>query len=196
MSEGTATNDPGALWRDQPKEALAIELEQVLRRRADALHASTRSEILVSVGAGLLLAGVVAWRLAPPYTRPLELGLAAVLAWAGITLFWFRRSDSSGTDVTAPGVTYYRRELERRRDHLRNAWLWHGPLVLACLIFAAVVTSNAFPGGGRLASVLPLVVLLLFWTAFGLQRRRRQVQQLDAEIREIDHLSEPGLTAP
>jgi hypothetical protein len=34
--------------------------------------------------------------------------------------------------------------------------------------------------------VLPLVVLLAVWTAFGLMRRRRQARELQREIDEIE----------
>jgi hypothetical protein len=196
MSDQPGANLPGAIWRNQPKEKLAVELEQVVTRRADAMHSSTRSEILASIGAAILLAGVVAWRFAPAYSRLLEIGFAAVLVWVAITVAafrnWIRQSgESASGSVAVPSLAYYRSELERRRDHLRNAWLWHGPLLLALLICAAIVTSAAFSSGARLRGVLPLVVVLVLWTASGLRRRLRQARQLQQEIREVDQLLAP-----
>jgi len=40
-----------------------VNLEQIVNRRTEELYSSTRSEILMSIGAALLLVGVVAWRL-------------------------------------------------------------------------------------------------------------------------------------
>jgi hypothetical protein len=40
-----------------------VNLKQIVNRRTEELSSSTRSEILMSIGAALLLVGVVAWRL-------------------------------------------------------------------------------------------------------------------------------------
>ena len=191
MSDQTRAKDPGAIWRDQPEEQLAMNLEQIVNRRTEELHSSTRSEILMSMGAALLFVGVVAWRFAPAHDRLLELGFATVIAWVAISLYRFRhrirQGDRSRPDTAAAtGLEYYRKELERRRDHLRNAWLWHGPLFLACMILLAVLMGKAYQGFERLRSVLPLVVLLAVWTGFGLTRRLRQARELQREIDEID----------
>jgi hypothetical protein len=190
MPDPTQSKDPAAIWKAQPEEKRQVNLEQIVNRRAEALYASTRSEILMSIGAAVLFVGVMAFRLAPLRDRPLEFGLAGVIAWAAISLYWFRRRiwqrDTVRPDAAAAtGVDYYRKELERRRDHLRNAWLWHGPLFLACLILVAVLTGNAYLGYNRFESVLPLLVLLIVWTGFGLRRRLRQARELQREIDEL-----------
>ncbi len=193
MSDQTRAKDPGAIWRDQPEEKLAVNLEQIVNRRTEEMYSSTRSEILMSIGAALLFVGVMAWRFAPIHDRLQELGFAAVMAWVVISLYWFRRriwrrGPSRPDSVAATGLEYYRRELERRRDHLRNAWLWHGPLFLACMILIAILIGQVFPGFERLRNVLPLVVLLAVWTGFGFRRRRRQAKELQREIDEIEPL--------
>ena len=167
-----------------------MTLEQIVNRRAEELYSSTRSEILMSVGAALLFVAVMVLRLAPTRDRLLELGLAAVVVWAAISLYWFRRQiwrrEPLPPDAAAAsGVEYYHRELERRRDHLRNAWLWHGPLFLACLILVAILTGRAYLGLDRLRSVLPLLALLAVWTGFGVRRRLRQARELQREIDEM-----------
>jgi hypothetical protein len=53
--------------------------------------------------------------------------------------------------------------LERRRDLLKNAWLWHGRLFLACLALIAVVTGKSFMGFDRQVSVTPQLILLAAW---------------------------------
>ena len=186
---------PGALWRDQPEEELTVNLEQIVNRRTEELSSSTRSEILMSIGAALLFVGVVAWRLAPAHDRLQEVGFAAVIAWAVISVYWFRRriwrrSPARPDAIAATGLEYYRKQLEQRRDHLRNAWLWHGPLFLACMILIVVLIGQALTGPERLRSVLPLVVLLAVWTAFGLTRRLRQARELQREIDEIEWRSD------
>jgi len=192
MSDQTRAKDPGTIWRDQPEEKLAVNLQQIVNRRTEELYSSTRSEILMSIGAAVLFVAVIAWRFAPRYNRLQELGFAAVIAWVVISLYRFRRRiwrrDASSPDtVAATGLEYYRKELERRRDHLRNAWLWHGPLLLACLILTAILISGKALQPFR--NVLPLVVLLAVWTAFGFSCRLRQARELQ---REIDEMQPPA----
>ena len=189
MSDQPRPKDPRAIWRDQPEETLAVNLEQIVKRRTEELSSSTRSEILMSIGAALLLVGVMAWRFASIPDHLLEVGFAAVLAWVVISLWWFRRRirrrPSRPDAIAATCLEYFRQELQQRRDHLRNVWIWHGPLFLACMILLVVLIGKAFPGPERLRSVAPLVVLLAVWTGFGLIRRRRQAKELQREIDEI-----------
>ena len=189
MSDQTA-KDPGAIWRNQPEERIAMNLEQIVQRRTETLSSSTRSEILVSIGAALFFVAVVGWRIAPFHDRLPEIGFIAVLAWVVISLYWFRhriwRRNASRPDaVAAAGAEYYRKELERRRDHLRNPWLWHGPLFLACAVLVAILAAETFRGYQHLRNVLPLVLLLVVWTGYGVWRRRRQARELQQEIDEM-----------
>jgi hypothetical protein len=191
MSDHTRATDPGVIWRNQPEEKLAVNVNQIVNRRKEELHSSTRWEILMSIGAALFFVGVVAWRFAPTLNWLQELGFAAVLAWIVISLYRFRhwvwqRQPSPSDSIAATGLEYYRNELERRRDHLRSAWVWHGPVVLACVILISIFMGKAFPGIRRLGSALPLIVLLAVWTGFGLTRRHRQASELQREIDEIE----------
>jgi len=185
-----------AVWRDQPVEEPAVELEQILNRRAQSLEAGTRSEILASIGAALVLLAVIAWRFAPAYNRLLQAGFAAVLVWVGLSLYRFRRlihgkHGAAPDALAAPGLVYYRSQLESRRKHLKNAWIWHGPLLLGCLFTAAALRSAAFPGPERLPGELPLLVLLVLWTAFSIRRRFRQAAEIRRELAELDRLGGP-----
>ena len=134
----------------------------------------------MSILAALLFVGVMAWRV-ELHDRLQWIGIGAVVVWVAISLIWFRRriwrpAALPAGAVAAPGLEYYRKELERRRDHLRNAWVWHGPLVLACLTLVTILTGRASPGLDRLPRVLPMVALLAVWTGYGLWRRYRQAE--------------------
>jgi len=190
MSEEARANDPGAIWRDQPEEEVVVNVSQIVNRRAEELSASTRWEVLMSIGAAVLFVAVMAWRLPPVNNRLIEVGFGAVALWVAISLFRFRRwagrHRARPDAVASTGLEYYRRELERRRDHLRNAWVWHGPLLLASFMLIAVVAGHAYWGVERLWSVLPLIILLLLWTVFGLVRRLRLAKALQAEIDDLE----------
>ena len=104
-------DDPGCIWRDQPEEKLPVNMEQIVNRRTEELSSSTRSEILMSIGAALLLVGVVAWRLGA-HERLLEFGFAAVIAWLAISLYRFRQRiwrwhPSRPDAVATTGLEYY-----------------------------------------------------------------------------------------
>jgi hypothetical protein len=189
MSEKPETGNAGTVWRNQPKEDLAVNLELILDRRAREFRMSTRWEILMSVAATVLLAAVMLLRMAPSPDAVLDAALAAAGAWAMLTLYLFRRRiwgrESGRADAAAAtGVEFYRRQLACRRDHLKNAWLWHGPLFLAVLALVAVVRRSYF--GDRLVSVIPLLVLLAAWIVFGIVHRLRQARELQREIDELD----------
>ena len=189
MSEQAEYTDPGLIWRGQPEE-VPVNLTQIVCQRTQELSVRTRSEIVTSVGAALLLIGVVAWRLEIAHERLLELGLAAAIAWVIVSLYSFRRRiwrhDAPRRDAVAQTcLEYYRKELERRRAHLRNVWLWHGPLLLASIMLIAVFTGRANVAFQPLRNVLPLMVLLAAWVGFGIWRRRTQARGLQREIDDL-----------
>ena len=182
-------SDAGAMWREQPEEGTEVRLEEIVNRRTEDLYRSTRSEILVSIGAALLFVGITAWRLAPGLERLQVVGFGAAIVWVVVCLYRFRGriwGDAARPDArAASGVDYYRAELAQRRDHLRRAWLWHGPLFLACAVLVAILAAETFRGYQDLRNVLPLVVLLVVWTGYGVWRRRRQARELQQEIDEM-----------
>jgi hypothetical protein len=194
MSDQIASKDPGRIWRDQPEEKLPLNLTEIVRRRTEELASRSRSEILVSVAAALLLVGVMSWRLQVAREGLLQLGFAAAIAWACVALYVLRRRIRRQKSLRADAfaatcLEYYRNELRSRRDHLRNEWLWHGPLFFGVVLFAAVLTGRSNVAFQPVRNLLPLLILLAGWTGFGIWRRRRQAREIQ---REIDDLSRPS----
>lgn len=189
MSEPIPPKDPAALWKTQPEETRQVQLEQIVNRRAEELHASTRSEILMSIGAAVLLVGVVLLRFNQARNPLEEAGCALVVLWVAATLYRLRaqiwRTPARPDAAAATGVAYYRKELERRRDHLRDAWLWHGPLILAFVILTGIWSGWHFISLTTLDRVVPLLAALALWTIYGLRRRLRQAKALQREIDEL-----------
>ena len=180
-----------AAWLNQREEDIPVDIERIHRRRTWELFSTTRSEIISSIGAALFFASVVAWRFGPEGDRLVQIGCAGVIVWAAVTLFRFRYSIRRHTcqpDAFArTGLEHYRAELMRRRDHLRNAWIWHGPLLLACVLSAATLTTRTVPG--RLWDALPVLLLLVGWTVIRIKRRLRQAAEAQQEIDEISGVS-------
>ena len=164
-----------------------MDIERLHRRRTWELFSTTRSEIIGSIGAALFFASVVAWRFAPERDRLVQFGCAGVIAWAAVTIFRFRYSIRRPTPqpdaLARTGLEHYRSELRRRRDHLRSAWIWHGPLFLACILSAATLTKRIVPD--RLWDALPILLVLAGWAVVGIKRRVRQAAELQEEIDEI-----------
>ena len=190
MSEESKTKELAAAWKNQPEET-PVKLDGFMSRRTSELRSATRSEIVMSVVAALFFVTVLAWRFASDPGHFPRLAVAAVAAWAAVTLYCFRdrfrREDSPRKDALAVTcLEYYRKELERRRDHLRNPWLWHGPLLIACATVFAILDGGQYPAFRGLSRVLPLVLMLVGWIGFGLMRRLRQAGELQREINEIE----------
>lgn len=181
-----------AAWLNQPEE-VPVDIEPIHRRRTWELFSTTRSEIISSIGAALFFASIVAWRFAPEWDRLVLFGCAGVVVWAAVTVFRFRcsiRRRPQPDALARTGLEHYRAELLRRRDHLRSAWIWHGPLVLACVLSAATLPRRIVPG--RLWDALPVILLLAGWAVLGIRRRVRQAAELQREIDEISGVSPMG----
>jgi hypothetical protein len=172
-----------AAWLDQPEEG-PVDIDQIYGRRTWELFSTTRSEVMGSIVAALFFASVLAWRFAPERDRLVQVGCAAVIVWAGVTVFQFRASIRRAPDFFAgTGLAHYRAELLRRRDHLRSVWIWHGPLWLAIILSTAAVARRMVPG--RLWDALPVVILLAGWAGLGVRRRLRQAAEVQQEIDEL-----------
>ncbi len=180
-----------AAWLNQPEEAIPVDIERIHRGRAWALFSTTRSEIISSIGAALFFAGIMAWRFAPERDRLVLFGCAGVIVWAAVTVFRFRNSirrHAPQPDALArTGLEHYCVELLRRRDHLRSAWIWHGPLLLVCILSAATLTKRIVPG--RLRDMVPVFLVLAGYAVIGIKRRVRQAAELQQEIDEISGVS-------
>ena len=186
MREFPDLEEVRAAWLDQPEEG-PVDIDQIYGRRTWELFSTTRSEVMGSIAAALFFASVVAWRFAPERDRLVQFGCTAAIVWALVTVYRFRASIRRNTPqpeaLARTGLEHYRAELVRRRDHLRSAWIWHGPLWLAGIVSAATLAGRIVPG--RLWDALPVFVLLAGWAAIGVKRRLRQAAEIQQEIDEL-----------
>jgi len=175
--------DVKALWRGQPEEDIPTTPPLVLERRARQMAATTRQEILSSLGAIVFFAAVLVWRTGLSPFVAASLGLMA--AWFLISLYRQRRWLWSPPQIAASGLDFYRAGLQQRRKHLLNIWLWHGPLLLSCLTLFAVIVGGAPPAFRRLGEWWPLAVVLAASTGFSIWRRHRQAAEIERELDEL-----------
>jgi hypothetical protein len=192
MPDQLPTADPRSVWKNQTQEKFEMNMQQFLNRRAQELSSKTRSDIIASVAAVSFFLAVIVWRFSLA-TEPLQqLVIGFIVAWVLVSLYWFRdrfRSAPPRADApAATGLDYYRTALERRRDHLKNAWIWYGPILLASAFFIVTIAGKVWPSARLLRNMLPFTILLAVWIVFGAQIRRRQRREIQREIDEIDLL--------
>jgi hypothetical protein len=183
-----------AAWRNQPQEETPVNLQNLHQMRTWELFSATRAEIIGSVAAALFFALVMAWRFLGEADRLVQWGCLGVILWAAVTAYRYRRAfrrslPEPGT-MANTGLEHYRAELLRRRNHLRNIWIWHGPLLLAALLSAATVTARLIRS--RLWDALPLFLALAIWAFIGIQRRLRQAAEVQEELNELTGASPVG----
>ena len=177
-------HDPKDIWRNQPTEKLEMQIEKFINRRTRQLICGTRYEILISVAVTILFAIFVALRMALTPLQQVVLALAVL--WSAVSLYGYRdRIWPQQPDVTVAGVSYYRRQLEQRRDHLRSTWIWYGPLSLAILVFIATLIERSWPNLSVLKNMAPFLTLLVFWVAVASRMRHNQIKALQEEIDEL-----------
>jgi hypothetical protein len=162
-----------------------VTVDLVMNRRTLQLQVSTRSEIVMSIVSVLFFVAVLLWRLASVGFALQPIGLAAAAAIAAFSFRQIILRPGPPLDTSSSGLAYYRHKLELRRHHLRNAWLWHGPLLVAVLLLIANFTGRAFPDMDRFRNAAPLFLVLVLWTVIGIRRRFRQAVDIQHEIDEI-----------
>ena len=193
MSDPHGPIDPGALWRSQRTEDYQMNVHRIVNRRARELYSRTRAEVITSVAAPLLFIAVVALRFGFASDRVVEWGFALIITWIAISLYAMRRRiwgsrEPAPDAAAAASMDHYRHELQERRDHLRSLWLWHGPMVLACIVFLGAVLGRVWPVYRHMLNALPFVALLLAWSVLNLWQRRRRANELQRELDELDQL--------
>lgn len=170
------------LWQTQPVTTPPDLLKHETRR----LSQRTRAEILSSVTSAGFFVLLLLWRFDAIQDRLVFLTFVPLAAWLLATIWWHRRQLwQRESAFAAPGAEFYRGELQRRRVHLRNFWLWHGPLALGCLSLGVIWLRKSVLSVERLTSVLPLLVLLAVSTTLGIRRRRREATAIQKELDEL-----------
>ena len=190
------SGDLGSLWRSQPDEAFELDAHVFVGRRMREMSSTSRSEIMLSIGAALFFVAVLAWRFRPMQQSFPLIGFGLIAVWALLILLRFRRymqgQRPSGSDLANTCLRHYRNELEHRRNHLRNSWLWLGPLGLACIIAAGTLAGGSYSWSNQLLRVSPLLVVLVIWIVISVRHRLRLAAEIQQEIVELDKLDRGG----
>lgn len=163
---------------------------QFVERRAREIESKTRQEILMSIAAAGFFIAFVAWRFGFPGAPGQRLVLLLAAVWMTVSIYVSRNRIWPARHVppeavAATSLDYYLKQLVDRRDHLKREWLWHGPLLLACLLFFLIIFENQLPTPERLMKTLPFIVLLVVWVAAWAWQRWKMARQIQQEIDEL-----------
>jgi hypothetical protein len=178
------------LWQDQPTESVSMPLNEI-RRKAEELQTKGRLKALVSIVLGLLMCVVFARAFARQHNTIARLGYGVLVfscilfAVQSYKWVWPGRLASDAAQQTC--LSFYRRELEKRRDYTLHIWSRSGLLVmftgLAVLVIPPLVTAPRY-----LPKAAPLFILLAVWFAIFLPKRKREQQKLQRELDELNAL--------
>jgi hypothetical protein len=178
------------LWQSQEVEKMEMSIEEL---RAKALKFQKRIQwrnLRELLAAAFAISGAAFGFVRISATVPrISFGLAITGA---IYIVWHLRVRAAATAMPAglgrdSSVAFYRRELEKQRDLLRNIWKWYlGPLVPGLALLTIWGIFKAPPERRWFPEVYGVCCVALFW---GIGRlNHRAACRLD---RQIDELKPP-----
>lgn len=180
------TDDPGLIWRRQPKENPDMDFQQVRALARGYEARMRRSKVALSLGmlAGVGLAAYLA------FTTPLPLARfgEALLAIGFLVLLarGWREASATPPDDAAECVAFLRARLVERRDAARAGWIWRmaplGPGIVTVLVALALAAGSAW------LQLVPIFALLAVWFGAMLLIQRREAARVEAEIAQLDRL--------
>lgn len=189
-------DDLKQLWKSQPTEQLTMSAQEI-HLLAEKLQRRVRVRNALEYAAGVIVvigfAGYIE-RFSGPLIRT---GSVLIILATAFVLYQLHRRGASRTppakEFGAASLSFYRAELARQRDAVRDAWLWYiAPFAPGVIVFrwgveTELANSPLFVHGalsnGVIAAVFIAIALFNRWSARRLQRR---LDKLDALVIEGD----------
>jgi hypothetical protein len=181
-------NNPQQIWQSQPVEGLQMSAE-ALRQRSGKFEKRFRRRNIREYAASLLAA--VGFGYFFVTTRALLFRIAYILFIAGLgwIVFQLHRKGSSRSIPAAMGTSaslqFFRSELERQRDVVKNVWPWYlAPLVPGfAVLTVGYILARPYPIGLVSAIWLDGLIAVLFFLIWKMNQRAARCLQ-----RTIDEL--------
>lgn len=179
------------LWQDQPLEGIKMSAEEI-RRRAAKFERRIWWRNMRETVASLIAMGLFVYFLATSHDwlSRVTFGLfIGAMAW--IVGMLHRKGSAkklpAGVD-TLTGVRFYRQELERQYDVVKNVWWWYlAPLVPGFVVYTIGYAAK-FPRPGAWAglALMDAIVAAMFYLIWRLNLRaarclQRMIAQLNGE---------------
>jgi hypothetical protein len=194
MPNDSSTNDPKAIWQNQPTEPSKMTLVMI-RHKTQQLQEKTRRDLLAEITASLVMIvfyGLGIWWVHGAAQRA---AFALAIVWTLAGQYFVDRKSLSGAaqlEVSlSTSLQSYRREIERRRYLSSRILLTLAPVLIAIVALCTYLLSIARKHGTwsheSLLSTAPFFTLLALWFVGLFVTRMRQQRDLQ---REIDQLNE------
>ncbi|GFE79885.1 hypothetical protein GCM10011487_18850 [Steroidobacter agaridevorans] len=183
-----------ALWRAQSTEVPAMSVSYV-RHRTGELHRAFRIRNWLEQGAGVLgFAGCLVVILMAPHPWVKAAAALILIGGAYSGWQWHRRTASFRTDPSKSSeasLSFYKHELERKRDIHRTLWRWYLLPIAPGVI--AMLSWNFFGDPQTRGTSAPWGVLgmLVVWLVVSLIYERSKAAQCQREIDALSALAEP-----
>jgi len=181
-------NNPQQIWQCQPVEGIKMSAE-ALRQRSGKFERMFRWRNVREYVASLLAAVWFGYFLVTTHAVLFRIAYVLFIVGLGWVVYQLHRKGSARSMPAAMGTStclqFFRAELERQRDVVKNVWPWYlAPLVPGFVILtAAYMRALPFPAGLASAVWLDGVVAVLFFLVWKMNRRAaRRLQRIIDEL--------------
>ncbi len=180
-------NDLKTIWKSQETEDAPMSLDEI-RTQAGKLHSRVHWRNITELAGGTVAVVVFAfyiWFFPDPVMRAGSvLVILGTLYVCWQLLVRGRTNALPGDEAAASWSDYYRRELVRQRDALKDVWKWYlGPLVPGLAVFLAGMAysmPHRVLGGvvGVAAIAAVVFVAVGFLNRWGARRLQKMIDRL------------------
>lgn len=187
MNENPA-NPVQQLWQNQPVEGIQMSAD-LLRHRAGKFERKIMRRNLREYVSSLAAAAAFGFFFATTRAILFRIAYALFIAGLGWVVFQLHRKGSARTmpaDMgTSTSLQFFRAELERQRDAVKNVWSWYlAPLVPGFLLLTAgSLMARPYPYGLISAAIMDGFVAVVFFVVWRMNMRAARCLQ-----RMIDEL--------
>jgi hypothetical protein len=181
------------LWVNQPSESFAMSIDEI-RVRASKFQSIVERRNLIECAVGALLIAVFGAAAILAATLLAKLGCALIAIGVAVVLWRLhvlaRAATRDEMAVANSWASFYRQELVRQRDALREIWRWYlGPLIPGMIVFWLSIGVNSIGSDALLwgwaKTVLGLAATAFVFAAVA-SANKSAVKTLQAEIESLD----------
>jgi hypothetical protein len=181
-------NNPQQIWQSQPVEGIKMSAE-ALRQRSGKFEKMFRRRNIREYVASLLAAVGFGYFFVTTQAVLFRIAYILFIAGLGWVVFQLHRKGSSrsmpATMGTSTSLQFFRSELERQRDVVKNVWPWYlAPLVPGFVVLTVgYALARPYPVGVVSAVLLDGFIAVLFFLVWKMNQRAARCLQ-----RTIDEL--------
>jgi hypothetical protein len=174
------------LWQSQPVEDLKMSTD-VIRRRAGKFERRIFWRNVREYVSSLVASVLFAYFFATTHVVLFRVSYALFIAGLGWVVLQLHRQGSATSMPAAMGTStclqFFRAELERQRNVVRNVWSWYLPPMVPGFVVLTIGYAAVKPKGVAAAAWLDAVVAVLFFVVWKMnQRAARCLQRMIDEL--------------